>query len=385
MASYEATIRVTHISTSSKARSGLSVGDAVGAAKAHLNYITRDDAAEAGNVLAWSNGEALTGSTDELKAAARDAIDQRAEKHNEANGVRLADKLIVSFPNDATIPEQRQMCLGILSEFCGKSEAFGIAAIHTDTAGNKHGHFEFFDGKETREDAIARRPDAQRVRQADHLRMNEGGNRQDIRRRVAQEINGIAKSAHRRMAEYRSFKDRGIDKEPQKHEGPQVSNKLDRRPDSPRAITGGVLSRLKSNAIALRKRLEKDAMKGASILASDIPKRYGKGWLGGSWTSWLRQTNKKRTRGQDQTTQDAIFNGMSEWVSDWAEQTQSSITPISKQLPTPTTNPTAPGQRVRPAYMPPKVPTVPAVETIAPDKTQQKPQQRKKRRDDYER
>ena len=33
MSHYETTVRLTHISTSSKARSGLSVADAVGAAK----------------------------------------------------------------------------------------------------------------------------------------------------------------------------------------------------------------------------------------------------------------------------------------------------------------------------------------------------------------
>lgn len=321
MSSYEATVRVTHISTSSKARNGLSVSAAVGAAKAHLNYITRDDAAEAGNVLAWSNGEALEGSTDELKAAARDAIDQRAEKHNDAYGVRLADKMIVSLPNDATIPEQRKMCGAILSTLCGTSAAFGIAAIHTDKDGNNHAHLEFIDNLETREAALARRPDAKRVRRADHLRLNEGGNRQALRATVADCINQVSAENGRRLAEVRSYKDRGIDRQPQQHEGPQVSNKLDRHPDRPAAITSRVFSRLKANAIALRKRLEGEAQEGASILPNEIPKRHGKGWLGGAWSSWLRRTNQARTTGQDQTTQEAIYNGVSDFVADWTQQT----------------------------------------------------------------
>ena len=41
MAHYETTVRLTHISTSTKGRSGLSVADAVGAAKANLRYITQ--------------------------------------------------------------------------------------------------------------------------------------------------------------------------------------------------------------------------------------------------------------------------------------------------------------------------------------------------------
>ena len=98
MSHYETTVRLTHISTSSKARSGLSVADAVGAAKAHLRYITRDDAAQPGDVIARSNGVILDGSPDDLKAAAREAIDKRSQRHTDAYGVRLADRLIVSCP-----------------------------------------------------------------------------------------------------------------------------------------------------------------------------------------------------------------------------------------------------------------------------------------------
>ena len=108
----------------------------MGAAKAHLRYITRDDAAQPGDVIARSNGVILDGSPDDLKAAAREAIDKRSQRHTDAYGVRLADRLIVSLPRDATMDEQRTMCAAILADFTADSEAFGMAAIHTDKRGN---------------------------------------------------------------------------------------------------------------------------------------------------------------------------------------------------------------------------------------------------------
>ena len=135
MSHYETTVRLTHISTSSKARSGLSVADAVGATKAHLRYITRDDAAQPGDVIARSNRVILDGSPDDLKAAAREAIDKRSQRHTDAYGVRLADRLIVSLPRDATMDEQRTMCAAILADFTADSEAFGMAAIPRTSAG----------------------------------------------------------------------------------------------------------------------------------------------------------------------------------------------------------------------------------------------------------
>ena len=74
------------------------------------------------------------------------------------------------------------------------------------------------------------------------MRLNEGGNRQEVRERIAATINAVAAPAGRRLAEVRSFKERGIDREPQRHEGPQVADKLAREPDrppSPAAFTIG--------------------------------------------------------------------------------------------------------------------------------------------------
>ena len=41
------------------------------------------------------------------------------------------------------------MCAAILSDFTRDSEAFGMAAIHTDKRGNPHAHFLFVDGLES--------------------------------------------------------------------------------------------------------------------------------------------------------------------------------------------------------------------------------------------
>jgi hypothetical protein len=342
MSHYETTVRLTHISTSSKARSGLSVADAVGAAKAHLRYITRDDAAQPGDVLARSNGAILDGSPDDLKAAAKAAIDNRSQRHTDAHGVRLADKLIVSLPRDATMDEQRTMCAAILSDFCGDSEAFGMAAIHTDKRGNPHAHFLFVDGLESIEAAKARRPDAQRVRRADALRLNEGGNRQEVRERVAASINATAAPAGRRMAEVRSLEARGIDRTPQRHEGPQVADRLARHPDRP-TFTRRVYNRLKSNADALRKRLQRDTIEGASIDPDDIPSRYRKGWIGTALRDWRQRVSAHRTRGQDRTSGQMVEDGAAAFVADWAEQE-----PPSPTLPPLVANPTPPaGPTVR--------------------------------------
>ena len=93
------------------------------------------------------------------------------------------------------------MCAAILADFTADSEAFGMAAIHTDKRGNPHAHFLFVDGLESIAAAKARRPDAQRVRRADALRLNEGGNRQEVRERIAATINAVAAPAGRRLAE----------------------------------------------------------------------------------------------------------------------------------------------------------------------------------------
>ena len=166
--------------------------------------------------------------------------------------------------------EQRTMCAAILADFTADSEAFGMAAIHTDKRGNPTRISCSWMVSNPSPPPRPRRPDAQRVRRADALRLNEGGNRQEVRERIAATINAVAAPAGRRLAEVRSFKERGIDREPQRHEGPQVADKLAREPDRP-TFTRRVYNRLKSNADALRKRLQRDTIEGASIDPTTSP------------------------------------------------------------------------------------------------------------------
>ena len=188
------------------------------------------------------------------------------------------------------------------------------------------------DGLESIAAAKARRPDAQRVRRADALRLNEGGNRQEVRERIAATINAVAAPAGRRLAEVRSFKERGIDREPQRHEGPQVADKLAREPDRP-TFTRRVYNRLKSNADALRKRLQRDTIEGASIDPDDIPSRYRKGWIGTALRDWRQRVSAERTKGQDLTAVQMVDDGCAAFVASWSEQEPPAATmPHSSQI-----------------------------------------------------
>ena len=151
------------------------------------------------------------------------------------------------------------------------------------------------------------------------MRLNEGGNRQEVRERIAATINAVAAPAGRRLAEVRSFKERGIDREPQRHEGPQVADKLAREPDRP-TFTRRVYNRLKSNADALRKRLQRDTIEGASIDPYDIPSRYRKGWIGTTLRDWRQRVSAERTKGQDLTAVQMVDDGCAAFVASWSEQ-----------------------------------------------------------------
>jgi hypothetical protein len=227
MTSYAATINVRHISTSSKARTGLTVGAARKAALDNLAYICRADATADFDIIGHCQGETLIAEDATDRAAMREmsrwAIDARAERHTDANGVRLADKLIVSLPRDATAEHHREMVAGIVANMGTDSDAWLVAAIHRDRSGNPHAHILAIDGLETREAAADRRPDAKRVRRRDALRLNEGGNRQALRQRIAGQINFVSNAHGYRRAEIRSLEDQGIQRAAQEHEGPRGS------------------------------------------------------------------------------------------------------------------------------------------------------------------
>lgn len=232
MASYAATINIRHISTGrpppgQKARSMLSLRDAKAKALGSLRYIARADAAADLDIIGHCQGETMIAENQADRRAmltmSRWAINARAERHTEANGIRLADKLIISLPRDATPDHHREMVANIVADLGADSDAWLVAAIHRDRAGNPHAHILAVDGLETREAAVDRRPDAKRVRRRDQLRLNEGGNRPELRRRIANQINLVSKREGYRRAEVRSLADQGIKRTAQSHDGPRGS------------------------------------------------------------------------------------------------------------------------------------------------------------------
>ena len=231
MSSYEMSFKLRHISTATK-KSGKppSVSGTVAKAKDRLTYITREDAADEADIVLAHNGEVRAGvPRDEARAIMRKATDERAKKHRKGGvGVRLMDTLMVSLPNDATREEQRQMAEKMVGRLVGRSEAHALAAIHTDKKGNNHLHIAFLDGLEPAEYARLRNPDAKRVRRMEYGKLNEGGKPKELRKELAGIINSVARPQGRRTAEHRSFKERGVERQPQIHEGPQVQDKAHR-------------------------------------------------------------------------------------------------------------------------------------------------------------
>lgn len=232
MTSYAASVNIRHISTGrppkgKEARAMLTLPAATAKALDSLRYITRADAAADLDIIGHSQGETMIAedATDRraMMEMSRWAIDARAARHTEANGVRLADKLIVSLPADASPEHHREMVAGILADLGGDSDAWMVGAIHRDRAGNPHAHILAIDGLETRAAAQARRPNAQRVRRRDQLRLNEGGNRPKLRARIAAHINAISAREGYRLAEIRNLADQGITRPAQEHEGPHGS------------------------------------------------------------------------------------------------------------------------------------------------------------------
>ena len=253
MSTYEMSFSLSAYSTSPRARDSLSVSDATGNAAANLRYITRESAvdAEAGDLIHHTRGQATALSREQASQLGREELEKRAARHNPKTGVRLCDKLTVSLPADASPEQHREMVRGILGDLGGDSEAHLIAAIHRDRAGNPHAHVWALDGRETREAAQARRPDAKRVRQGDHLRLNEGGKPKEVRARLAACINEVAEKTGGRRAEHRSFKERGIDRVPQIHEGVEPREKWDRR-GARKRLSKRARDRVKTNLNAFK-------------------------------------------------------------------------------------------------------------------------------------
>jgi len=228
----ELSTRFSGISTSEKAKDGgLSIEKAAMKAKANLRYIARSSAVKKGNAAGAGMVKNPDGSVvrnaSEGRAAIRRAIDTRSQKGGK-NGKRVAEKMMFSLPNDFAGKPAREALRRVLHMLVADSDALAYGAIHTDRPDNLHCHILAIDGQESVASARKRRPDAKRVRRCDQLRMNERGRPREVRKAIAREINAVAEIYGLTKVEHRSFKDRGITREPGLHVGPQQIARIKR-------------------------------------------------------------------------------------------------------------------------------------------------------------
>lgn len=221
----ELTTRFTGITTSPKARNGgLNPAGAASKAKANLRYITRLSALDDnGTILSRGYFHTPTGERvkthHQLKAAMRRAIDERALKGGE-RGIRVAEKMIFSLPNDFPPNAQREALRRIMRSLADNSrETKIIGTIHHDKTHNLHGHILAIDGLETQAQARARRPEAKRVRRREVIRLGDRGRPKELRELFAKIINQVASEQGLTGVEHRSFRERGL-VAPTMHEGP---------------------------------------------------------------------------------------------------------------------------------------------------------------------
>ena len=144
----ELTTTIRRVSSSPKARSGLSPAAAAGRAVASIRYITRSTAAEA---VEWS-GARLDAAAPEghkaVKAALADAIHERAQEGGKQGRV-IAGRFIVSlpigWPLEARQEALRQVCAHLAPP---GSDALAMGALHNDKPDNPHMHILAVDGLE---------------------------------------------------------------------------------------------------------------------------------------------------------------------------------------------------------------------------------------------
>lgn len=251
----ELTTTIRRVSSSPKARTSLSPAAASGRAISSIRYITRDTAAEG---VAWA-GERLevAGAKDGAKAVKRalsEAIQARAGEGGK-QGRRVADRLIVSLPNDWP-PQARRVAAERLSRHFAPpgSSALCLAAIHTDKPDNPHIHLLAVDGLESHESAQARADERRkkktksamndaaktgmhsqsktRARRRDVMRLNEGGRPKELRKEIAGILNGIAAEMDLHGVEWRSFEARGIQQLPTEHDGPEKRARIRKKAEN---------------------------------------------------------------------------------------------------------------------------------------------------------
>ena len=234
----ELTTTIRRVSSSPKARSGLSPAAAAGRAVASIRYITRSTAAEA---VEWS-GARLDAVAPKghraVKAALAEAIQERAQEGGK-QGRRVADRLIVSLPNDWPLDARREALRRVCAHLAPPgSDALAMGALHGDKPDNPHMHILAVDGLEAPELARARAdarranmppgspPKAVLARRRDALRLNDLKRPKELRRDIAAILNDIAQREGLEGVEWRSFAERGIDRPATKHDGPEKRARL---------------------------------------------------------------------------------------------------------------------------------------------------------------
>ncbi|WP_180966994.1 MobA/MobL family protein [Cohaesibacter celericrescens] len=250
ISTYAITANFGSVSTDPKARSCVCVDDGIGKLLANLHYICRRPAinSKQGGALLFRNNAATTVVAEtpcerrKFFSMCRGFLENRAKKHTKKTGVRLGDKAVISLSIDATPQQQGEMAMRIIEHFAGDSEAMVVAAIHTDRPHNPHLHLWMVDGLETPSSARERsekrmsvdQPDphtkkTRRARRRDYIRLGELHSRENARLKVAEIINKIADHDGLRHAETRSLKELGLAQKPQVHEGPQATQKAQRK------------------------------------------------------------------------------------------------------------------------------------------------------------
>lgn len=211
------------ISTSPKSRAGLSPAAAAGKAKSNLRYITREGAASVGYLV--SDGTGVRRGTKADLEEHRDAITARANRPTK-NGVRVAEKMMISLPNDWPGNATRAAVDRIAKVITPPgSEARAIIALHTDKPRNRHIHINAIDGLESHEAARARAPEGQRPRRRNALRMGDMGRPGELRQVIAETLNQVADERGLSRVEWRSFEARGLSQAPTTHKGPPKTRK----------------------------------------------------------------------------------------------------------------------------------------------------------------
>ena len=218
----ELTTKFSGISTSPRAQKSFSPAMAAANAAANLRYITRDTAAaevQYHGVFMKPDGSPAE-TPREMKAAMRRAMEERSTRGGKS-GVRVAEKVIFSLPNDFG-PQAQSEALNLICETLSRhsESVLIIGAIHRDKSKNLHGHLLAKDGLESRKSAQERNPGALRIRQKEVMRMGDYGQKKKMRALFADCINQVADKYGLTRVEHRSYKTRGVEIEPTEHEGP---------------------------------------------------------------------------------------------------------------------------------------------------------------------